>query len=377
MNNLLKCSGVLLIIAMFCSLLCGCDQQSPGVTQSPGVAEIPGGIGISGTVFLQKGYQVKMEVTPKKADSMDPMIFEVYVDNAGNGKGMLGYKDDVYQVVVLKDKVYVQIAANTVASISDLSGHLVPSSLKLDTVSDIGAVGFSEGESNLLNFRYVNADASYSGIFMENNTVQTVTSVSSGNTMTMNAFITYILNNSQGLYIDPSVLGSQAPDVVKESFYNENWMGIEIHGQVYSIGDYCNPTTFFEESVPEGIIPSYAYKGDERVELQTISYISQDGRTSFMTTEGYVQSISTSSPFKWLSFESGMSADEVKYAVGYKLGKKDQETWKPVAEGLECIGYAKNVYTLKYEQYTISLTIDKKTHALSEIAFANHLDFLE
>lgn len=164
---------------------------------------------------------------------------------------------------------------------------------------------------------------------------------------------------------------------LKESFYNNSWLGVKIHGNTYSLGDYCNPSTYFEGATPEGITPSYAWNKDSKIELLHPSYISSDGRTVFMTTDGYVQSITTTSPFEFLGIKYGISEADLKVLLGIGLRKADMETWKPIVEGLEATKGKSNTYIATYDDVTITFQISSKTKTCTGITVSQYIDFVE
>ena len=161
-----------------------------------------------------------------------------------------------------------------------------------------------------------------------------------------------------------------------ESLYVDSPVGLTIHGKVYSITDYCNPDTYFEQQTPIGLVPEFAWNKDVRVELKHISYMSSDGKTEFMTTDGYVQAIATTSEFQWLDFYKGMPMNDARALLGIGLSRAEAETFTPILEGLTGERGKNNNLIIHYGQLTVDLEIGSKTRTVDSITIRNYIDFL-
>ena len=149
---------------------------------------------------------------------------------------------------------------------------------------------------------------------------------------------------------------------------------VTIRDKAYSLGDFCAPYTYFDSMVPQGINSQDEWREDKKVEINYVSYISSDGLTSFMTTDGYVQAISTTSAFTFLGeIKSGMSVADLEAILGIGLRKDDLANFQPLREGMTAYKNSKT-YTIKYLDMTVELVADKQT-GLSQITITNYLDF--
>lgn len=359
--------------------LTGCNKGPANVMENPSQPQVETPSIKEGEVFYSTGYKIKSTITPQTASTLDPLIFEVYVDSNGCGKGLLGYKDTVCDVIISDNKVYVKVADNVVIQLTDIDGHIVPISLDAFSATSLESLGFAKLDGSINGFKYSTSAYIMDTSYQESDAEFERSIIAAGNTMDIPKLVSYILDTSQAGNLQGQDSGNSA-GAEKASFWNNSALGVQIHDQIYSIGDYCNPTTYFEEIVPESLAPSYAYSGDTKVELKHINYQSSDGRTSFMTTDGYVQAITTSSPFKFLSFEYGMSQADVQYLLGIKLKKEQQEGWKPVLGGLivntKQTGASKT-YVATYKDYTFTFYFDRQTKTLNGLSITNYIDFLE
>lgn len=364
--------GVLkLAVICICLVLVGCKQNpAPGVSDEPAVTPI------SSDSFVSTGYKIKATITPQILSTFDPLVFEVYVDGAGNGSGLCGFKDGVYQTYITGNKVFVQVDSNVIVSLSDITGHMIPSSLNLASVSSMEDAGFTVLDGKVSAYNYNNGQIIMNVIYQENPASFEATSLSAGNNMNCISLINYILDYEKTAYIQPDVT---SPDVVeeRESFYNDAEFGVTIRGVKYSVGDYCNPKTYFEGATPEGIMPSYSWNEDKKVELTHVSYISSDGRSEFVLTDGYVQTIYTTSDFKFLEIYKGMSTVDLKSLLGLSLRKADRENFTPMIEGLEVKTSSANGYILSLGNLTVTIQVNNKDKVVSSLQIENYLDFVK
>lgn len=379
MNALkLRAIGVLCGITVATFTLSGCSNNlGPGShTDAPGVTQAVVAT-LSGSMFYQQGYQIKMGITPKGAKAADILTFEVYVDGTGTGKGLLGYKDKVYTVHIQNDDVYVLMNAGAIVKLSDLDGHMVPGSSNLVSVQDIQEAGFTVADLKATALQYEDAVARYSGVYASSDLTHEKIAIASENVMSLSAFIDYSLTSGQGGFVDPTPGVSETLPIEKESVYLNDSLGVNIHGHVYSVGDYCNTRTYFEGLTPEGILSSVEYNEDRRVELQTVTYASSDGRTAFMTTDNYVQTVSTTCPFTWYKVSSSTTEKDLKYLLGISLSREEQESWTPMLPDITEVSYGSSGYVIKYGEKTVTLGIDRKTSLVNSIVIENYLAFLD
>lgn len=371
-------STVFFLMLCISTMLTGCSS-SPGYTPAESAVTYTQYIEgvVDGHTFYSNGYQIKMTVTPKGARATDALTFEVFVDGDGAGKGLLGYKDDVYTVHIQGNGVYVLLNAGAIVKLSDLDGHMVPGSNDVLSSADVTETGFSVLDGEVTTFQYSDSVATYSGEYAGSSVKHEQVAIASDNVMSLSALIDYSLSSNQGTYVDPSAGVTETPVIEKESMYLNDTLGVTIHNRTYSVGDYCNPKTYFEEMTPEGLLSSIEYNEDKRVEMQTITYVSSDGRTAFMTTDGYVQIVSTTCPFIWHKISNTTTEGELKHLLGIGLSRDEESTWTPMLPDITEVSSSSTSYVIKYGNRTVTISVDRKTSMVSGIVIENYLAFLD
>lgn len=353
-------------------LFAGCSKESSDASSGE-----PGNLSQqeeqSGS-FKSTGYKIKSTITPQTLSNFDPLTFEVYVDSNGNGKGLCGYHDQVYYVYIVKDTVFVQVDSNVFAMLSDITGHLVPSTVDTMHATDQSS-GFSTLDGKVVSYSYSGSDMIIKNSYQENSVDIDPASITQGNAMTTIALIEYILDYESSAYTPAE---SEKPEAQERtSFYNDAELGVAISGKIYSIGDYCNPTDYFDSATPEGITPSYAWNKDKKVELLHVSYISSDGRTEFMLTDNYVQVIYTTSEFKFLDIYRGMPVAELKNKLGIGLRKDDAATFVPMVPDIVVLSGSGNDIEFSVGGYTVTIYNSSKDKTVAAIMVQNYIDFLK
>lgn len=354
------------ILSLSISTLSGCSRDSINISPAQTMRQ--------GEVFSRTGYKIKSTLTPQNSIAQGDIVFEVYVDSKGNGQGLVSYNDNVYNVIISGNLLYIEISDSVYSRVTDFDGHLTPDVMNVSVVQDLESVGFTLIDGSVAALQATSTDFIVDNQYSKVDLIYDNVAISQNDGMRL-AQICAVLDRDA---VNTSITENEeeGEKVEKSSFYNDSWIGVEIHNKIYSIGDYCNPNTYFENSTPEGINPSYAYNADKKVELLHVSYVSSDGSTTFVTTDGYVQNISTSSDFKFLGLYKGMPEDDLRYKLGLNLKKDEQDKWVPIAEGLEADRDGKT-YIVKYDNLTAQLTVGSKTKQLESITLQNHIDFLE
>ncbi len=350
-------------------LLGGCQQKDPDVSASiPPTLSVP----TAGDTFLSSGFKIRSEIKPKASVSSDPLIFEVYVDQEGDGAGLVGYRDNVYDVYLVARQVYVVVSDSVVAHISDLSAHMYPEELNVAGVEDLKPLGFAVLDDTVVSYSGGNSTIDMVSKYEKSVSKFDPVSISQFNNMTSAELLKHFFDNS-GSYVEPAPSGTVSPE--RQSFYVNSAFGVTIHDQVYSLGDFCEPYTYFEGMIPQGMNTGEGYREDEKVIFIYVSYLSSDGSSTFMTTDGYVQAISTTSDFTFLDvIERGMSKDELEPLLGIGLKKDELESFTPIREGLT-VEKSRVGYKLTYADMTIELEMDQKEKVLASITITNYLDF--
>lgn len=380
-NVLLIC--LLLLIQLS---LVGCNKDTVMV-EEPGAPDTSVLLPQQGDIFLTTGYRIKTVITPQTVATFDPLTFEVYIDGQGHGTGLLGYKDKVYDVIIMEDKLHVKVADSVAIQIKDFTGHIIPATVNTVRVADLTTIGFTMLNGNVAGYNYSDSSFIVAGTYQLSDATFDTTTVVAGNIMTMNELINYILSVEGASYVDPNQGGgeqttapSDGTSIIPEqgSFWNNSNMGVTIHEKTYSIGDYCNPSTYYEGQLPETMTPRYTYNKDEKVELVDIYYQSTEGRTTFMTTDGYVQTIKTTCDFDWLSIHSGMLQADCEALIGAKLKKADLETFVPMVEGLTLLESKGTTSLLEYGDLRITInygTNDKREKIVTGITLVRPVIF--
>lgn len=366
---------LLLLLGFVLPLLTGCSKKPEILLDRPTepvVEQLR-----AGQTFVSSSYKIRTVVTPQTVATLDPVVFEVYVDGNGNGSGLMGYKDDVYNLVITGDRLYVQVKDSIIVAVTDITGHMIPASLNLESLSDLSSIGFTLYNNDVAAYRYADNTMVLEGTYQPSTATFSTTSVIQGNNMGLIDLINYILNYIGAASTTPEQESSVTVVPEKESFYTNSVVGVRIHDKVYSIGDYCNPTTYFEDITPSGIVPSYGWNGDNKVTFQHITYSSSDGETEFMTSDGYVQAIVTTCPFEFVGLKSGTSTESLQRKLGISLKKDEIATWTPIIEGLSAEKDGSNNFLLTYNDLTIKLVCGSKSKQLGGISITKYIDFLK
>ncbi len=362
----------IMLFSLIAVCLTGCSRQESPNEVDP-TTEPTENVITAGDKFQKSGFKIKAVLTPQTVATLDALTFEVYVDSKGNGNGLVGYKDGVYDVLISSDKVYVTVGKNTVINLSTITGHMIPSTLSLTGVSDLTSNGFSVLNDSVVGYKADVDSILYDVVYSSNDTIFDAVSVSAGNSMTLTDMVSFILDYEASLSSEAPTEEAETPE--KDSFYNREDDGVTIHNEIYSIGDYCNPTTYFEGIQPSGLVPEYKYNQDDRIEFMHISYLSSDGQTKFVTTQGYVQTIDTTSPFTFLGMSTGDSYADISAKLGIRLKKDEIDSFKPIRKGLTVVSSSNKSVELSYNGSRINLYFDKT--GLYAITVTNLIDFVE
>lgn len=321
--------------------------------------------------FTSQGVKAKSDITLLNRNVS--IVFELYVDNEGDGQGLMGYNNKTYPVYVCKDLIFVEISEKNIVCVDDLSAHLIP----VDTTSFTEADGFKTSNSKIVGYYGTTSSLQISSKY-ETSVIEFDTiSVSDKNRKSLEDLSTYI----------DSYLAEQSPvtespttpkEVSKESFYNQFDTGVKIGDKVYSCGDYCNPATYFQGLEPESISTKVVDNEGSNVHLQIVSYLSSDGRTVFTLDDGYVISIYTNSKFEWCNLKHGTAKADFINQIGYKLTdkKKAELNWSPIYRGLECTGNKSNSYYLTVGTLNAEASVSKDG-VLSSIYVKKHMEYEE
>lgn len=369
MKKIVKVIALLVTLTLM-SVCAGCNQSEKPV-DTPSVAPVQ--TPTEGDTFLSSGFKIKSEIRVRSSEWPDPLVFEVYVDEEGDGAGLVGYRDNVYDVYLVGGQVYVGISNGVVVHLTDVTARMIPAQLQVAGVVDLKSLGFSTLKGSVVSY-----EGSYDAMSIASRYETSVSTfepvaIAQSNNMTSLELLKYFFDNVSGSYVEPSDPIPDDPE--RQSFYINSEFGVVIRGITYSLGDFCEPYTYFERMIPQGMNSSDEYREDEKVTFLYVSYISSDGGSMFMTTDGYVQAIHTTSEFSFLdAINKGMTKEELEPILGIGLKKDELENFVPLYENLVA-AKSSNGYTLTLGDMTIELEMGKKEKTLQAITVTNYLDF--
>lgn len=349
--------------------LSGCKREED--TQPPPEVQAPVEMS-QGDKFLSSGYKIRAELKPRSNLSSDSLIFEVYVDSDGDGDGLVGFKDNTYDIYLVGGEVYVVASDDLTVHLTDINARMIPYDLKVAGVTDLKSVGFTVLDGEVISYTGSTSDVDIVTRYESSTSEFEPVSILQSNNMTAVDLQKYFFQTISTTYVEGKEPVEEPP--ARQSFYANTDFAVTIRGVKYSIGDFCEPYTYFENAIPQGINTKEEMREDKRVEICYVSYISSDGISSFMTTDGYVQAISTTSEFSFLDvIKRGMDAKELEAILGIGLKKEDLVNFKPLREGMMATKGSK-AYTVTYNDYTIELEISKEK-TVEAITITNYLDF--
>lgn len=350
--------------------LAGCSGKSPPAqSDNPAIVQTQQELG---DVFLESNLKIKSTITDLNATPSRSITFELYVDSEGDGSGLLGFGETLCDVIVSNNNLYVVVDANNVVQVTDLTGRMVPTTLNLAGQGDLTAIGFTVRDGTPLSYDGKDGNLIINTVFGISTNTFDPQSVTASNSFTLTGTLDYIVEYNAAKKATAEQADEGKPEVV--DFYNNSKYGVTIDGTVYSLGDTCNPSTYFRGATPEGLVTSTEYKEDTRVDFQHVSYLSPDGRTVFTVTDNYVQAIQSTANFEFLGIARGADFKALKKQLGFSLTKKDLETWEPIDEDIVPVSSKSKCHAIQLGDYYIEFrSTDNQT--LSEIYVEQLLDF--
>lgn len=369
-NGVILCLiGVTLLCALTSCKRGSTSSSTNGGSNSPTTGTITQALG---DVFLNSNLKIKSVLQDMSIAPAREIIVELYVDAQGNGEGMLGFGDIVCDVRVVKDVLYIIVDDDTVVSVNDITGRLTSSADDLSGINDLTTVGFKVVGDVPIEYSAKLGNVSMVTSFAQSTNTFEATTLATDNVMSFASAINYIIeyNSDKAGLVDS---GEDSKDV--QSFYLNSPYGVTVDGGLYSVGDTCNPSTYFGGRTPEGLLTSSKYKEDAKIDFLHVSYISETGRSSVVLTSDYVQAFETSAQFTWLGLDKGTDAKTLKYLLGYKLSKKDLESWSPIDPELQVIDYKSNTYYCTVGSLKIELRCSSSA-GLESIYIERPLDYV-
>jgi len=302
----------------------------------------------------------------------------MYVDGDGSGEGLIGFGDTVLDVRAVANDLYILVDDTHPVKISDVTARGYFSSVQTSDIGDMRGVGFSFVSDFPTGFEGRQGTLTVSTQYAQSSNTYTAARISDENTMDLVSAINYAIDYLSDK-ADESTGGnggssSDAQATGVETFYVNSDYGIEIDGQVYSIGDAINYDDYFQDLMPSGILNSYKYKEDERIDFTHVSYTGAVGQLTVTELSGYVQGLQTNTDFKFRGFEKGMTSKEVKWGLGYKVSAKDAESHPVFDSNIVVDGFKKNTYFCHVGDLNVELRMSKDV--LSEIYIEQNLEFV-
>lgn len=354
-----------------CVLLSGC-AKTPVEDTSP-VASAPQWM--SSEDFLARGWEIEATLTDTATDPARTALVALTVDAGGGGVGTLSVGELYCDIIVSQDRLYLVFDSSTVVQVEDVTGHMVTIDSWLQGEQDLTLKGFSLDNGVPASYQGKQGSLLISTYFKPSTETVNPTSLMGSRSLSFSRALDYLIdyNNNNTSIAEGSGNTVSGTTEVKD-FYNNSMYGVTIEGTTYSLGDTCNPSTYFRESVPEGLVYSNEYKEDSKIAFVHVSYLSSDGRTVFTTTSNYVQAIQTSADFEFLGLKRGDDFKALDKILGFSVPKKEEDMWHPIDPDIILGTKKSKLYTFTVGGYYVELrSDDNKT--LSEIYIEQPLDF--
>lgn len=358
---------VLVLLGAGLSMLVGCS--------SFGVSEPAESIPVTpdttlGDAVLNACLKIKSTITDTSVNPSRTATVELYVDNEGDGQGLLGFGDILCDVKVVDDVLYVLVDDTTVVAVNNITGRLILTSTSLTGEGDLTSKGFILSDGNPVEYNAKQGTLVVNTRYAQSTAMLETARVATETVMSFEDMIEYVIdyNTDSQIPVDNTAENPEVTD-----FYLASKYGVQIEGSTYSIGDTCNVATYFNSLTPEGLLNSSEYKEDERVDFVHASYVSTTGRTVFVITSNYVQAIQSNADFSFLGLTKGMDAKALKAALGWKLSNRELEAFQPIDDKLEVTAFNHNIYYCTAGNLNVELRLDKS--GLSEIYIEQRLDF--
>lgn len=325
---------------------------------------------ISATNFIETSFKIKSQITLLRTNKI--LNFECYIDNNGNGEGLLKYNDVVYNVGICDNSVYLILSESLTVCLTDINGHFVsPSSLTNFNENN----EFVITNDDIVGYKYKTDTISINNSYASSSNVFEEKAYSTDRNVTTETLVN-LLENKEKETEKPVVSQKEEPvkeeeekeeeekneveDTSIDSFYNQFDTGVIINNQVFSIGDVCLPSTYYFNTVPEGITKNVEYSEDNEVDVVYVSYLSKDGKTTFAMVDNIVRSIYTTTNFKWCGIYKGMPAEELDAYCGEGLSEKEiMETgFKISFDGLNYLNKKSKTYYFEIDDLQAEVSLD-------------------
>lgn len=322
--------------------------------------------------FLESKLHIKVDITDSSVTPSRELRAEAYVDSEGDGEGLLQFNGELYDVSIANNTLYVHVASGIVVKVSDITARFNFSSADIEDAVDLEAYGFTMSGDTPVAYAARRGNVSIAATYELSEHTFDTPSVTSSETRTLSGVCEYIID-----YSSPEQETANPVDEEQETedFYVNSKYGVAIEGRTYSVGDTMNPATYFNSQSPEGVLSSTEYKKDSKVILDHVSYLTTTGRVVFVSVSNYVTSIEATGDWSFLGISSGTSTEDLELMIGYKLSKRELETFVPIDPSLEVLDKEGSNYICSLGDLYIELRCEKSI--LSEIYITQDLEFKE
>ena len=350
-------------------LLSGCKDKNPTVEQQSGVVQST----TYGDAFLAQSLKCKTVLKDKTVSPYREIVLEYYVDGQGDGQGLIGFGDLVYELTLVNDVIYVHVDKDTgtILALSDITGHGVPRDAKIAGNNNLASEGFVVNGSAITGFTRKTDVLEITTQYASSTHTFNPASITATEQLPAASAAVYIMDYNSAANSGDA---ENPTETVVEDFYARSPVGVTIEGEVYSVGDTLNPSTYFKGLTPEGILTSSVYKEDTRVDFLYNSYISTTGRSVFVTNSNYITAINTTADFEFLGVAKGTDSKTLKSLLGYKLSSKEMESWTPIHEALTVKEFKNNTYYCSLGNLNVEFRLERG-QALAEIYIEQVLNF--
>lgn len=319
---------------------------------------------LASDVFLESKLHVKADITDSSVSPSRILKAEVYVDKEGDGEGLLKFGDNLYDLSIANNIVYVHVSEDIIVELSDLSSRFNFTASDIAGAIDLESFGFTLSDGAPISYAARVANTSVEVTYEKSDHSFETPSVSASESKTLSELCEYIIDYNTEITATTEPVGD-GEQTEKKDFYVNSEYGVTIDGFTYSVGDTLNPGTYFNSQSPEGVLISTEYKEDTKVVYNHISYLTSTGRVVFVTVSDYVTSIEVSGDWSFLGITPGIKSSELSDLLGYKLSTREQETFVPIDPDLEVISKSGDNYICEVGDLTVEFRCEKSV--LTEI----------
>lgn len=353
----------IVLCTLAATVFTGCSATSSTDSVSLPQNQSEGNI-LASDIFLASKLHVKADITDSSVTPNRTLKAEVYVDTEGDGEGLLKFGDDIYDLSIANNVVYVHVSDDVIVELSDLSSRFNFTASDIAGAIDLESFGFTLSDGTPISYAARVDNTSVSVSYEKSDHSFDTPSVSASESKTLSELCEYIIDyNTEITAVTETT--EDAEHTEKKDFYVNSTYGVNIEGFNYSIGDTLNPATYFNSQSPEGVLVSTEYKEDTKVIYNHISYLTSTGRVVFVTVSNYVTAIEVSGDWSFLGITPGIKSSDLSDILGYKISVREQETFVPIDPNLKVVSKSGDNYICEVGDLTVEFRCDKSV--LNEI----------